>query len=133
MAIRRTGFDKGPYTQFDSRPLAWAFATTETGGPVTQATIPPGVRRRVEVMRVGPPPSVWGYVAGPERLRETRENFKDPKYAETHVYPLVFAGVGVFNVPPVTEASFEYAQKRWTSYELEFVVSARDVDAEAYS
>ncbi len=51
------------HTQFDSRPLGWAFVNPEAGAAVTQVSIPAGVTRRVEVMRLAPPPWLWASIA----------------------------------------------------------------------
>jgi hypothetical protein len=129
---RAPGYAIDPTTQFDSRSLGWAFATS-SAGTATQVAIPPGVTRRIEILRVGPSPWIWMSVATPEQRADAVERAKSAADEKRDPYlpAWQFSGTGVFNTPPITIESAEYLHAHLT-YDLTFAVTARDVDAKIY-
>jgi hypothetical protein len=107
------------YTHFEHRPLVWAYATTQTGLPLTSVSIPPGVTRKAELLRYGPWTWIDAYVRRMSALANARE---DADALELNA---------VFTAAPITSDHYlEIAE--WMSYELRLVVSARDVATVAY-
>lgn len=61
--------DGAQVTSFENRPLAWAFVSSEASRHVTAISIPAGVTRKVEVLRIGPSWWLQAFIAREEQPR----------------------------------------------------------------
>jgi hypothetical protein len=119
-AWRRPDGLGGPHLQVDSRPLRWSYVEDPTVPDVTRISIPPGVERRIEFIRMGLPEWVDAVTTNPEQRSAILARSPDWK-------PTSHA---IFATPPLGTAS-EHAYSH-LYYAVDLLVTARDVDAVHY-
>jgi hypothetical protein len=102
----------------DHRSLPW-YESVGLSGPVTSFHLAPGIFRRIELFKVGPPASLHTLMGWPEPASESR-----------FVQGLVAA---IFAAPPYPESpTSEPFLHSHLAYILRFDVTARDVDSVTY-
>jgi hypothetical protein len=112
----RSDDDSPWFENIENHPLLW-FASSETDGIVTRMHMPPGVRRRVELFKVGPPMALTKWLDWPPMPSE--DWYLDDVVA--------FA----LQPKPLTPGSYPFVQS-YLDWRLRFEVTARDIDVTVY-
>ena len=107
------------YTEFEHRPLTWAFVSTPEGLPLTSVSIPAGVTRKAVLLRYGPWTWVDAFLTRMSLLYNVRP---DPDPIQVNA---------LFSVAPITWEDYQEIAD-WMSYSLRFLISGRDFDAVEY-
>jgi len=107
--------DDAPIIQFESRPLPW-YESDETDGPKARMHIAPGMSRRVELLRVGPPEALYEWLGWPR----TPDSYVPDETAAFAIPP-----------KPKTIGSRPLIQD-YLDWEIRFDVTARDIDTVSY-
>lgn len=106
-----TGEDGDPYQTLDHRPLPYV-DTVRDGAHVTQLSIPAGVSRRVEFLKLGPAAALR-VVLGQDWVSQTKPG-------------------AIFAAPPYGE-DYDHWVHDHLPYRVQLIVTARDIDAVSYT